>query len=288
MKIIKEQSIVGLGQLQMAVIAAAAARNSQARVSGFSPTQLVFGKDTSMPTNLMEALAGQISLPACTADITRGFLLSEPARSGKAASDAFQWMEASDALKKAAGSRARLPKLELLTEGAQVMFWEPPAHRRGLSRRLQDNVSWLGPAVVAAIERKDGSIKRVWIRYKNKLKGVPLEFVRLAVAEEHEATSITKEALSELSKQLDSGRVNAEVPDSSSSSSSSTEEEAATGSTDAKKKVLKTVKKDKERSTDQVRVPDPRYPVMEMSDEEDEGNHPVSAEQMRKASSTFG
>ena len=105
------------------------------------------------------------------------------------------------------------------------------------------------------------------------------------MAEEHEATSITKEALSELSKQLDSGRVNAEVPDSSSSSSSSTEEEAATGSTDAKKKVLKTVKKDKERSTDQVRVPDPRYPVMEMSDEEDEGNHPVSAEQMRKASS---
>ena len=284
MKIIKEQSIVGLGQLQMAVIAATAARNSQARVSGFSPTQLVFGKDTSMPTNLMEALAGQfhyqLARPTSPED---SFFRASQIR--KAASDAFQWMEASDALKKAAGSRARLPKLELLTEGAQVMFWEPPAHRRGLSRRLQDNVSWLGPAVVAAIERKDGSIKRVWIRYKNKLKGVPLEFVRLAVAEEHEATSITKEALSELSKQLDSGRVNAEVPDSSSSSSSSTEEEAATGSTDAKKKVLKTVKKDKERSTDQVRVPDPRYPVMEMSDEEDEGNHPVSAEQMRKASS---
>ena len=220
MKIIKEQSIVGLGQLQMAVVAATAARNSQARVSGFAPTQLVFGKDTAMPTNLMEALAGQfhyqLARPTSPED---SFYRASQIR--KAASDAFQWMEASDALKKAAGSRARLPKLELLTEGAQVMFWEPPAHRRGLARRLQDNISWIGPAVVAAIERKDGSIKRVWVRYKNKLKGVPLEFVRLAVAEEHEATSITKEALQELAKQLDSGRVNAEVPDTSSSSSSS-------------------------------------------------------------------
>ena len=126
MKIIKEQSIVGLGQLQMAVIAAAAARNSQARVSGFSPTQLVFGKDTSMPTNLMEALAGQfhyqLARPTSPED---SFFRASQIR--KAASDAFQWMEASDALKKAAGSRARLPKLELLTEGAQVMFWEPPS-----------------------------------------------------------------------------------------------------------------------------------------------------------------
>ena len=54
----------------------------------------------------------------------------------KAAADAFQWMEANEALKRAAGSRSRLPKLELLAEGAQVMFWEPPANRRGLSRRL--------------------------------------------------------------------------------------------------------------------------------------------------------
>ena len=40
-----------------------------------------------------------------------------------------------EALKKTPGSRARLPRLELLAEGAQVMFWEPPPHRRGLARR---------------------------------------------------------------------------------------------------------------------------------------------------------
>lgn len=48
-------------------------------------------------------------------------------------------MEANEALKRAAGSRSRLPKLELLAEGAQVMFWKPPANCRGLARRLQDN-----------------------------------------------------------------------------------------------------------------------------------------------------
>ena len=68
--------------------------------------------------------------------------------------------------------------MELLAEGAQIMFYEPPANRRGLSRRLQDHVSWLGPAVVVAVERLDG----VWLRYRNKLKGLPLEYVRMATA----------------------------------------------------------------------------------------------------------
>ena len=220
MKIIKEQSIIGLQQLQMAVVAATAARNSQARIAGYSPTQLVFGRDTTLPTNMMEALAGhfqfQLARPTSPEE---SFFRANQIR--KAASEAFQWMEASEALKKAAGSRARLPKLELLMEGSQVMFWEPPAHRRGMSRRLQDDVSWFGPAVVAAIERKDGAIKRVWVRYKNKLKGLPLEFVRMAVAEEHEAAAIAKEALEDLAKQLEQGRVNAEVPEEESSSSSS-------------------------------------------------------------------
>ena len=108
------------------------------------------------------------------------------------------------------------------------------------------------------------------------------------MAEEHEATSITKEALQELAKQLDSGRVNAEVPDTSSfSSSSSTEEEKATSSQNPKKKVVKSRMKEKQKSQDQVRVPDPRYPVMEMSDEEDEGNNPVTQEQLRQSASAL-
>lgn len=90
------------------------------------------------------------------------------------------------------------------------MFWEPPAHRRGLSRRIQDNISWQGPAIIG-VERVDGAIKRVWVRYRHKLRGLPLEFVRLAVAEELEASQVAQEALQDLEKQLNEGRVNARV-----------------------------------------------------------------------------
>ena len=55
--------------------------------------------------------------------------------------------------------------------------------------------SWVGPAVVVAVERFDGAIKRVWIRYRHKLRGLPLEHVRLATGDEIESTKVTKEAL---------------------------------------------------------------------------------------------
>jgi hypothetical protein len=199
MKMTKEQTILGLEDLQTAVVSACASRNRHARVAGFSPIQLVFGKDTSIRTNLMDAMAGQFQFQLARPEEA----FHRAAQMRRAASDAFQWMEATDALKRVAGSRARLPKLELLTEGAQVMFWEPPAHRKGLSRR-------------------HGAIKRVWVRYRNKLKGMPLEFVRMTVAEEQEAAQIAKAALEELEEQIRTGRANAEKVSSSSSSSSST------------------------------------------------------------------
>ena len=179
MKIIKETTATGLDDLQTAVTAATSARNRQARVGGFSPVQLVFGKDTSIPSHLMEALSGQFKFQLSTpTTVEDSFRRSADMR--KAATDAFQWLEANEALRRAAGSRARLPRLELLTEGAQVMFWEPPPHRR------------------------------VWVRYRHKLKGLPLEYVRLAVAEEQEASTVVAEALQDLEKQLQEGRVNAE------------------------------------------------------------------------------
>ena len=209
MKIVKEMTARGIDDMQTAVTAAVSARNRQARVGGFSPIQLVFGKDTSIPSHLMEALSGQFKFQlANPTTVEDAFRRSADMR--KAATDAFQWLEANEALRRAAGSRARLPRLELLTEGAQVMFWEPPAHRRGMAKRLQDQISWVGPAIVVAIERKDGSIKRVWVRYRHKLKGLPLEYIRLAVPEEQEASTVVAEALQDLEKQLQEGRVNAE------------------------------------------------------------------------------
>ena len=287
MKVIKETVVTGLEDLQSAVASVTASRNQQVRVAGYSPIQLVFGRDSTMPGNLMDALAGQMKFQLSRpTSVEESFMRSAQLR--KAAADAFQWMEANEALKRAAGSRSRLPKLELLAEGAQVMFWEPPANRRGLSRRLQDNISWIGPGLVVALERKDGAIKRVWVRYQNKLKGMPLEFIRLAVVEEQEASSIAKEALEDMEKQLAEGRVNAEEVEKSSSSSSST-------SSDEEQDQRRPQKSSAQASTSKSHTVkgqaehtgDPQFPPAEFSDEEQEGVAPVSEHQVRSASSVL-
>jgi len=295
MKVIKETTVIGLEDLKQAVVSVTASRNRQARVAGFSPIQLVFGKECGAPNNLMDTLAGHMKFQlAQPASVDESFHRAAQIR--KAANDAFQWMEASEALKRAAGSRSRLPKLELITEGAQVMYYEPPANRRGLSRRLQDQISWVGPALVVAIERKDGAVKRVWLRYQNKLKGMPLEYVRLAVVEEQEAADIARESLMELEKQLETGRVNAEQRSSSSSSSStsSDNEELPSASTGpgkqvarkqvARKQVAQKPKPKKEKSEVPLKV-DPMYPSAEFSDEEQ--TQAATQETIQKASSNL-
>ena len=211
MKIIKEKSVMGLEEMKSAAACATAARNYQARVSGFSPVQLVFGRESPIPGNLMDVLEKGHMMYHLTDPMSVEDSMRRTLDIKKAAEEAFGWLQAHDALKKAAASRARLPRLELLSEGAQVMFWEPPPNRRGLARRLQDDVSWVGPAMVAAVERKEGSIKRVWVRYRNKLKGLPLEFVRLAVADEIEAQNISSEAFELIEKELTEGRTKALV-----------------------------------------------------------------------------
>ena len=288
MKVIKELTIHGLDELQTAVVSVCASRNRQARVSGFAPIQLVFGKDTSLPENLMNTLAGQLQFQLSRpSTVEESFVRANQIR--KAAADAFQWMEANDALKRAAGSRSRLPKLELLTEGAQVMYWQPPAHRRGLARRLQDDISWIGPGLVVAIERKDGAIKRVWVRYQNKLRGMPLEHVRLAVAEEMEATQITLEAMKDMERQINEGRVNAEVASSSSSDSSSEDEVEKTEKEMTDKQSRAATKATSQRSVaDKPKKVhfDPAYPPVEFSDEEQEGAFDVVGdEDLKKATS---
>ena len=154
----------------------------------------------------------------------------------------------------------------------------------------------MGPALVVAIERKDGAVKRVWLRYQNKLKGMPLEYVRLAVVEEQEAADIARESLMELEKQLETGRVNAEQRSSSSSSSStsSDNEELPSASTGpgkqvarkqvARKQVAQKPKPKKEKSEVPLKV-DPMYPSAEFSDEEQ--TQAATQETIQKASSNL-
>ena len=107
------------------------------------------------------------------------------------------------------------------------------------------------------MERLDGAIKRAWLRYRHKLKGLPLEYVRMATVDEMEATRVTKEALQDLAKQLSSGRVNADI-----------------------------LEDDIPEQPPEYQ-PDGRYPQMEFSDEEDSPEAPVGPDELRKATSVL-
>ena len=67
-------------------------------------------------------------------------------------------MDGSETLRKALNAKSRHPRMEMLFEGATAYFYDPPASRKGLPKRLQDQVAWTGPAVVTAIERNGAAI----------------------------------------------------------------------------------------------------------------------------------
>ncbi|CAE7682647.1 RE2 [Symbiodinium necroappetens] len=193
----------GYSETKECVVAATAARNRQARVSGFSPTQIVLGKDVAIPSSLhFKCVLNQ--------DLSFDEARHRNEQIRQAAAQAFIWMDGHETLRKALNAKSRSPKMEMLYEGATVYFYDPPDSRKGLPRRLRDQIAWMGPAVVAAIERRDGSIRRVWVRYRNKLKGLPLEFIRLTALEEVEASKICQDALREVERELEGGRPNIE------------------------------------------------------------------------------
>ena len=174
MKIVREKAIVGLDEMSMA---ATSATSSRPRLSGFSPVQIVFGKENPWPGNLLDA------------------------------TDKGHWHYQLSAPSGADEALRRQMEVRAAAEDA----WEPPPSRRGLGRRLQDNTSWFGPGIVVALERKDGAIKRVWVRWRNKLRGFPLKFVRLATVDELQSTEITVEAMREMEEELRKGRLEATV-----------------------------------------------------------------------------
>ncbi|CAE7756515.1 RE2 [Symbiodinium sp. CCMP2456] len=206
MKTIQAVTAQGYSEVKACVVSAAAARNRQARVSGFSPTQIVLGKDVAIPSSLLDQLEKGHFRYVLNQDLAFDEARKRNEQIRHAAEQAFIWMDANETLRKAINAKTRHPRMEFLYEGANVYFYEPPASRRGLPRRLQDQVSWMGPGVVAALERRDGAIRRVWVRYRNKLKGLPLEYIRLAAAEEVESSKVCQKALHELEKELEGGR----------------------------------------------------------------------------------
>lgn len=102
-------------------------------------------------------------------------------------------------------AKSRPPNLATLREGTIVYCYDPPANRRGLARRLQDNSSWSGPAVVFCVERSEGTPKRVWVRIKTKVKCYPLEKLRLATCDEMASAEYISGALKEVQDELSKG-----------------------------------------------------------------------------------
>ena len=206
MKTIVEVTAKGYREVSECVLSAVAARNRQVRVGGFSPTQIVLGKDVAISSSLLEQLEKGHFKYVINQDLSFDAARRRSEQIRQAAEAAFLWADSNETLRKALNSKSRAPRMEMIYEGAQVYFWDPPPGRKGLPKRLQDQTSWTGPAVVVALERRGGSVKRVWVRYRTKLRGVPLEYVRLAALEEVESSKVCAEALKEVEKELSGGR----------------------------------------------------------------------------------
>ena len=96
MKIIKEKSVMGLEEMKSAAACATAARNYQARVSGFSPVQLVFGRENPIPGNLMDVLEKRHMMYHLTDPMNVEDSMRRTLDIKKAAEEAFGWLQAHD------------------------------------------------------------------------------------------------------------------------------------------------------------------------------------------------
>lgn len=210
LKMMRGMSLDGCDDMRMAVTAACAAKNRLCNHGGISPLQAVTGRNAVIPASLMTQICSGKMKFVLNQDLDREECLRRAERIRQGAIESFHWIDSHQTLRRALASKSRPPKLEMVQEGAVVYIYDPPAKRRGLARRLQDNVSWHGPAVVVCVERDRRVPGRVWVRIKGRVKAVPLEKLRLATTEELVSAHYITEALDEVHKELTSGRMQVE------------------------------------------------------------------------------
>ena len=207
MKVVQELQISTLQEMQCALCSCMASKNRIATKGGVAPIQAVTGRNTPLPGSLLAQISsGKVKFKT-NEMITQDEALRRSERIRAASLEACHWLDAHEGLRRALAARSKPPLLELLREGATVYVYDPPANRRGLARRLQDNVSWSGPAVVVCVER-DGTIPRkVWVRQRSRVKAYPLEKIRLATADEMLSADYILGALKDLEGGLQGGRL---------------------------------------------------------------------------------
>ncbi len=214
LKMLKSMSLDGLDDMRTAVTAACSAKNRLSNHGGISPLQAVTGRNAVIPASLMTQICSGKMKFVLNADMDREECLRRAERIRMGAIESYHWLDSHTTLRRALASKSRPPRLEMLKEGTVVYIYDPPANRRGLARRLQDNVSWHGPAVVVCVERDKNVPKKIWVRMRGRVRAVPLEKVRLATAEEMASGQFIHDALLDVQKELTSGklRVSEEAP----------------------------------------------------------------------------
>ena len=211
MKMVKSLNLQGLDDMRMAASAACAAKNRLTNNGGVCPLQAVTGRQSMIPSSLMEQLSSGKVRFVVNQEISREEALQRMERVRIGACEAYLWMDSHGTIRRALAAKSRPPKLEMLKEGAVVYIYDPPAQRRGLARRMQDNISWSGPGIVVCVERDRNVPRQVWVRIRGRVKAVPLEKVRPATADELVSGSFVKEALEALQKDLKSGKAIVDV-----------------------------------------------------------------------------
>ena len=173
MKNIKALNLRGLADIRQAATASFAAKNRTCNRGGISPMQAVTGRNNVLPGSLMEQLS-----------------------SGKVRFRFNEALDHSEAIAKA--ERIRMGAIE-------PTVYDPPSSRKGLSRRLQDNLWWSGPGIVVCVEKDKPIPQRLWIRLRGRVKAYPLERVRLATADEATSADFVKQALDDVAAELQGG-----------------------------------------------------------------------------------
>eukprot|EP00435_Cladocopium_sp_Y103_P008145 s2059_g2.t1 len=210
MRVILTHNISGLEDMKLVATSCFNAKNRLCNRMGLSPLQAVTGRNTVVPTSVMEQLcSGQVK---CTVndELQVNEALRRAERIRAAAVDSFNWIDSSETIRKAMNVRSRPPKLENLQEGMTVYVHEPPPSRRGQHRRLQDHSSWDGPGLVVCIEKHDGAPRRVWVRLRAKVRSFPLEKIRLATPDEMLGSQYVIQAMNDVMEQIKDGKLQLE------------------------------------------------------------------------------
>ena len=207
MRVIDAEQAEGIQPMRLVATACISAKNRMVNKLGLSPLQAVTGRNTSIPTSLVEQVASGCLKEALNRELQQSDSLRRAERIRAAACDAFHWLDTNEALRRALHSRSRPPRMELVKEGATVYVHAVPPARRGLPRRLQDHKSWDGPGLVVCVERLDVLPKRVWVRIRSKLHSYPLEKIRLATPDEMLGSNYLLDAMKEIEMELNKGKV---------------------------------------------------------------------------------